>query len=213
MNRFLTGKIGQSNCVPLKTIVTVVVSLVFIALGASPAVAQSCRWDGTAPVCDGACGAGETELTRAATNPGGGPPAFSGPPFGAACATGTKAFCCKASVSCRWDGTAPFCDGECGAGETPGQPPSGSSSGKSCVTGSKAYCCHSIQKFGTGASALKANPKFTRYAVFLDKGLGPAWVARHGLSAAQYQQEFDKLTKQGYRLIHINGYTVADQDH
>jgi hypothetical protein len=35
---------------------------------------------------------------------------------------------------------------------------------------------------------------------------GPDWVARHGLSAAEYQQEFDILVAQGYRLTHVSGY-------
>src|SRR5262249_240400 len=36
---------------------------------------------------------------------------------------------------------------------------------------------------------------------------GPAWEARHGLTATEYQQAFDALTKQGYRLIHVSGYS------
>ena len=35
-----------------------------------------------------------------------------------------------------------------------------------------------------------------------------AWQARHGLTGAQYQTEFDRLVAQGYRLIDINGYSV-----
>lgn len=34
------------------------------------------------------------------------------------------------------------------------------------------------------------------------------WQARHGLTAAQYQSEFDSLLAQGYRLIDLNGYNV-----
>lgn len=58
------------------------------------------------------------------------------------------------ALSCRWDGTAPFCSGSCGAGETEitrldgipdfwvppfvnANPPFGSN----CVTGTKALCC------------------------------------------------------------------------
>src|SRR5262249_19986168 len=51
------------------------------------------------------------------------------------------------------------------------------------------------------------------YAAIWEKRQGPAWVARHGLTATQYQQEFNKLTGQGYRLIDISGYTVGGQDH
>jgi hypothetical protein len=35
---------------------------------------------------------------------------------------------------------------------------------------------------------------------------GGAWVARHGLTPAQYQQAFDKFTQQGYRLRDVEGY-------
>ncbi len=35
---------------------------------------------------------------------------------------------------------------------------------------------------------------------------GGAWVARHGLTSAQYQQAFDKFTQQGYRLRDVEGY-------
>jgi hypothetical protein len=51
-----------------------------------------------------------------------------------------------------------------------------------------------------------------RYAALWDKSSGPAWVARHGLTSAQYQSEFDKLVKQGYRLVHVSGYGIGNQD-
>src|SRR6266567_162328 len=158
----------------------------FIALGSPYSVAAGdCRWDGTAPACDGSCNEDETEVTRSATQPLGVPPLYYGDHFGDACATGTKAYCCKAAgISCRWDGTAPFCNGSCKSGEKEGQPPPGSSSGRECVSGSKTYCCHSTHT-GSGASALTANPKLTRYAAFWEKGEGPAWEARHGLTSAQ----------------------------
>ncbi|NEZ41000.1 serine hydrolase [Paenibacillus alvei] len=38
------------------------------------------------------------------------------------------------------------------------------------------------------------------------------WQARHGLSSAQYQAEFNSLVSQGYRLIDINGYSVGGVD-
>lgn len=49
----------------------------------------------------------------------------------------------------------------------------------------------------------------TRYAAIWDKQSGPAWAARHGLSAAQYQQAFDQLSAQGYRLKMVSGYSVG----
>jgi len=35
------------------------------------------------------------------------------------------------------------------------------------------------------------------------------WVANHGLDAAAYQAEFDRLTGQGFRLIKVSGYSVG----
>lgn len=51
-----------------------------------------------------------------------------------------------------------------------------------------------------------------RYADLWVKGSGPAWVARHGLSNAEYQAVFNDLGKQGYRLTYVNGYAVGGQD-
>lgn len=51
-----------------------------------------------------------------------------------------------------------------------------------------------------------------RYAAIWEKGSGPEWEARHGLTAAQYQRISDELVKAGYRLRHLNGYSVHGQD-
>ena len=48
-----------------------------------------------------------------------------------------------------------------------------------------------------------------KFAAIWEKRSGPAWQARHNLSAADYQKAFDDLSKQGYRLLHVNGYTAA----
>jgi hypothetical protein len=121
----------------------VVASALFI-LDASKSTAQSsCRWDGTAPWCGGECGGNETEVSRLSTWPGHWTPAIINPAanhFGSACLFGSKALCCPGR-GCRWDGTAPFCDGECRSDETATQPPAGSSGGAACWTGSKVYCC------------------------------------------------------------------------
>ncbi|MFJ7682319.1 galactose oxidase-like domain-containing protein [Peribacillus butanolivorans] len=50
------------------------------------------------------------------------------------------------------------------------------------------------------------------YAAIWEKSEGPAWVARHGLTAQQYQQQFDQLVGQGFRLKLVNGYSVGEQD-
>lgn len=50
------------------------------------------------------------------------------------------------------------------------------------------------------------------YAAVWVKATGPSWVARHGLSSSRYQAEFDKWVGQGYRLVHVDGYTISNQD-
>ncbi|MFT3777924.1 MAG: papain-like cysteine protease family protein [Ottowia sp.] len=49
----------------------------------------------------------------------------------------------------------------------------------------------------------------TCYAAIWDKAAGPAWAARHGLTAAQYQAAFDQYAGQGYRLKMVSGYSVG----
>jgi len=52
-----------------------------------------------------------------------------------------------------------------------------------------------------------------RFAAIFDRIPNTApWVARHNLTAAQYQTEFDRLASQGYRPVLVNGYTVGSQD-
>ncbi len=49
------------------------------------------------------------------------------------------------------------------------------------------------------------------FAAIWEKDGGPAFQARHNLTAAQYQQTFDQLTAQGFRLVYVNGYTVGSE--
>ena len=65
--------------------------LLGLVLASGPSAAQSRRWDGTTPVCDGACKPWERQLARASSSDG--HHTFESPPFGNACATGTKALC------------------------------------------------------------------------------------------------------------------------
>ena len=51
-----------------------------------------------------------------------------------------------------------------------------------------------------------------RYAAIWRKQAGPDYVARHGLSAADYQKEFDTLAKQGFRLAEVSGYSPGGND-
>ncbi|MCG6901833.1 MAG: hypothetical protein LJE68_04045 [Rhodobacter sp.] len=47
-----------------------------------------------------------------------------------------------------------------------------------------------------------------RYAAIWKKQRGGAWVARHGMTGAQYQAAFNQYTSQGYKPSHVDGYTV-----
>jgi hypothetical protein len=47
-----------------------------------------------------------------------------------------------------------------------------------------------------------------RFTGIWEKGDGPEWQARHGLSRAEYQQTFDELTGQGFVLKKVSGYRV-----
>lgn len=51
-----------------------------------------------------------------------------------------------------------------------------------------------------------------RYAAIWERSSGPAWVARHGLTSEQYQAEFTRLVRAGYRLVHVSGYTDAGRE-
>ena len=46
------------------------------------------------------------------------------------------------------------------------------------------------------------------FAAIWVKTSGPAWIARHGLTAAQYQEEFDTQGDNGYQLVDVSGYNV-----
>lgn len=50
------------------------------------------------------------------------------------------------------------------------------------------------------------------YAAIWEQSAGPPWEARHNLTASQYQQTFDELSAQGYRLVHISGCTNGGED-
>lgn len=172
--------------------------------------AQTCRWDGTAPYCAGECGPGETEEGRAdaahetlhlpSTNH-----------FGNGCVFGTKAYCCKTpGITCRWDGTAPFCAGECKAGENETKR-CDNCSGKVCWTGTKARCCTSHTSSSSAGLGVIPSIENARYAAIWEKKTGSPWVARHGMTSSEYQTAFDKYVNQGYRLTLVNGYGVGNQ--
>lgn len=51
-----------------------------------------------------------------------------------------------------------------------------------------------------------------RYAAIFEQRDGPSFAARHGLTSAQYQQTFDELVRQGFRLTCVSGYAVRGED-
>jgi CubicO group peptidase (beta-lactamase class C family) len=51
------------------------------------------------------------------------------------------------------------------------------------------------------------------YAAIWEQKAGPAWVARHGMTSAEYQNEFDNYVAQGFRLTHVSGYEVGGSDY
>jgi hypothetical protein len=48
-----------------------------------------------------------------------------------------------------------------------------------------------------------------RFAAIWENDGGPAFQARHNLTAAQYQQTFSQLVAQGFRLKYVDGYTIG----
>lgn len=46
-------------------------------------------------------------------------------------------------------------------------------------------------------------------ALWVKTAAPPAWQARHGLTAAEYQATFNQLTAEGYRPVIVNGYATA----
>ena len=53
----------------------------------------------------------------------------------------------------------------------------------------------------------------SRFAAIFDKSSGPSWVARHGLTSAAYQREFDNRFYQGYRVKSVSGYAAGGTAH
>ena len=48
------------------------------------------------------------------------------------------------------------------------------------------------------------------YAAIWEQDTGRELVARHRMTSAQYQTEYDEQSKNGYRLVHLDGYGVGD---
>jgi hypothetical protein len=63
-----------------------------------------------------------------------------------------------------------------------------------------------------GGITSPSNKESDRYIGVWQESTGSAWVARHGLTGAQYQALFDDLTPKGYRPTILGGYSVNGQD-
>jgi CubicO group peptidase (beta-lactamase class C family) len=70
---------------------------------------------------------------------------------------------------------------------------------------SQGYRLKSVQGYGVGS--------IDYYAAIWEKTTGPALIARHGMSSAMYQSEFNTYTSQGYRLTHVSAYEVNGTDY
>ena len=51
-----------------------------------------------------------------------------------------------------------------------------------------------------------------KFAAVFEKKVGSEWVARHNLTAQQYQQTFDEFTKKGFYPAYINAYMAGNQE-
>lgn len=56
-----------------------------------------------------------------------------------------------------------------------------------------------------------ARGESTAFNTIWVKKTGPDWQANHGLTAAQFQADFNKKVKAGYRLMHLDGYSEGGQ--
>ncbi|CAM1501462.1 Fc.00g034460.m01.CDS01 [Cosmosporella sp. VM-42] len=51
----------------------------------------------------------------------------------------------------------------------------------------------------------------SRFAAIWDKDVTSDWVARHGMTSAEYQSQFNVIAAQGFRPRLVNGYTVQGE--
>jgi hypothetical protein len=112
-----------------------------------------------------------------------------------------------AAQACYWSGTAPVCDGSCAPHESeidrratsPGSPPASAQYQTAFNDlGQQGYRVTHISGWQSGG--------VPHFAAIWKKIIGPDWIAQHGILANTYQEEFDKFSKQGYRLRHVGGY-------
>lgn len=86
--------------------------------------------------------------------------------------------------------------------------------GLSAADYQQAFDAYGAQGFRLACVSGYADAGQARYAAIWEKPVGgPAWVARHGLTSAQYQAAFDAYVAQGFRLVQVSGYVVDGVDY
>jgi hypothetical protein len=100
---------------------------VLLVGGAAHAANNACRWEGTAPFCDGKCDSGYTQTKTSKVGDG------------KKCTTGHKVYCCL-TASIHIVGKAPFCNGRCPTGEVTVSYQKQGENGQQCITGKAAVC-------------------------------------------------------------------------
>ncbi|MFC4584471.1 hypothetical protein [Sphaerisporangium corydalis] len=55
-------------------------------------------------------------------------------------------------------------------------------------------------------------PDTGRYAAIFEQTSGPSWLALHGLTPDRFQQKFDELKGQGFRLVQFSGYSLGNEE-
>jgi hypothetical protein len=192
------------------------VMITMSAIAVFATIANADTWRGTAPFCDGKCLAGETQMAINDTGDGG------------YCLTGHKVLCRNSQPTCVPRQTITTCyalvdvcdNGFCEAttstwhscdkfacGVCFGKSPSSTSSSDPCVGSSTSDLT------GSESQTIKLSIELARFAAIWEKRPKVEWIARHGMTSSQYQQEFTAFGKLGYRLINISGYGLNDQGY
>jgi CubicO group peptidase (beta-lactamase class C family) len=111
-------------------------------------------------------------------------------------------------VSGWWDGTQRFA----GIWDTSDGPPWEARHGLSIEDYQATFEALAANGLRPVRLSFYATPDGVRVAGIWHGGPAPGWVARHGLSAGDFQAEFDRLAGEGYRLVAVSGYDAGGQD-
>jgi hypothetical protein len=69
----------------------------------------------------------------------------------------------------------------------------------------KGYRPVSISGYAVGGQA--------KFAAIWDKSTGPAWAAKHNMTAAAYQAAFTDFASKGYRIRYVSGYVINGTEY